>query len=278
MTQSRWDNWGLKLANILSYFLFASSNVYSGLSGHHIGGPVTTYLTPAPWLFGVWSVINTLFLGLLVYQFWPSGHKTVVESLQWRFPALFVLNSLCSMFYSVHGSRVANLVAFGILCLVAGTVSHLYGKLRMGPEPRNWCDLLFIHLPISLYHGFIVIMFFVAAFAVAGVDTHTHKAGTVTKILVFLTLFFLESTAAGYVFYGNGDIAGAVVISLGLLAIAQEQQSSRFIHWSALYVYNALVLTILQHFLWYLVHCRSSCLGHRHPRSAFCPTRECRDG
>ena len=47
-------------------------------------------------------------------------------------------------------------------------------------------------------------------------------------------LFFLQSSSAGYVFYGNRDIAGALVVSLGLLAIAQQQSNLRFIHWTAL--------------------------------------------
>lgn len=232
----QWDVVALKLGNIVSYFLFASSNVYSALEGRQLGGPIETYLTPAPWIFGVWPLINTMFMGLLFYQFWPGGHKLVTESLGWRFPLLFFLNAICSMCYALDGSRVASLAGFLVLCLVAGIVSHLYGSLRTNSTPRTWPEQLFVHLPISLYHGFIVLLFCVAAFAVAGVDKHTHKAGVLTKLLVFLTLIFLHSTAAGYVYYGNGDIVAATVISFGLLAIGQEQHQSRFIHWSALYV------------------------------------------
>lgn len=245
MARSDTEVWALKLANVASYLLFTSSNVYSGLSGHKMGGPITTYITPAPWFFGVWSLIHTLLFGLMVYQFWPSGHKAVTEHLGWRLPLLLFLNSLCSMFYSFDGSRVFSLGAFLVLLLVAGIVSHIYGILRMSSDSSSVPEVLFVHLPVSLYHGFIVIIFFVAAFAVAGVDAHAHQAGLITKALVFVSLFFLESTAAGYVFYGNGDIAGALVISMGLLAIACEQRSSRFIHWSAMYVVQRT--NILQH-------------------------------
>ncbi|WFD24356.1 hypothetical protein MEQU1_003055 [Malassezia equina] len=238
--------WALKLTNVLTYVLFTSSNVYSGLSGHKMGGPITTYITPAPWFFGVWSLIHTLLFGLMVYQFWPSGHKAVTEHLGWRLPLLLFLNSLCSTFYSFDGSRFFSLGAFLVLLFVAGIVSHIYGILRLSSDTSSWPDILFVHLPMSLYHGFIVIIFFVAAFAVAGVDAHASKAGLVTKALVFMSLFFLESTAAGYVFYGNGDIAGAFVISLGLLAIACEQQSSRFIHWSAIIFFVISFLAVLR--------------------------------
>ena len=236
MDSARVHVWSLKLANIVSYFLFASSNLYATLMGGTIGGPVETYLTPAPWLMGVSSVINLFFLGLLVYQFWPSGHKVMVNVFGWRFPALFMLNALCTALYSMETSRWFSLGAFFVLCLVAGCISNLYGALRMEPDPATWLDFLLIHLPVSLYHGVIVVIFVVGAFAVGGVDAQLQHAGVVTKILVFVTLFFLESTAAGYVFYGNRDIAGASMIALGLLAIAQHQQRSRFVHWSAVYV------------------------------------------
>ncbi|WFD42564.1 hypothetical protein MPSI1_001210 [Malassezia psittaci] len=226
----------LKACNILSYLLFTSSNVYAGLGGDslRLGHPVHTFLTPAQWFFGVCPLINFLFLGLLIYQFTPRGGKVVTEQLNWRFPALFVLNSIFTSLYSLQGSRMLNLLAFLVLCVVAGVVSHLYGSLRTEAEPETWMDRYLVHLPFSLYHGLIVVVFFVSAFGVLGVDAETHAPGIITKILVFLTLFFLESTVAGYVLYGNGDIAGATVISLGLKAIADEQRSSKFIHWSAL--------------------------------------------
>lgn len=96
-------------------------------------------------------------------------------------------------------------------------------------------DSLFAFLPLSIFHGLIVVVYFVAAFAVFGVDARSHQPHVATNVLVFITLFFLESTAAGYVFYGNGDIAGATVVTLGLLAIGLHQHTP-FIHWSAMCV------------------------------------------
>ena len=89
----------------------------------------------------------------------------------------------------------------------------------------------------------------------------------VTKVLVFLILFFLDSTVTGYVFYGNGDIGGATVITIGLLAIAQHQQTSGFVHWSALCVFLSM-LTILQSVFCNLIY-RSDSGDYSHdPRPA----------
>jgi len=93
----------------------------------------------------------------------------------------------------------------------------------MESEALNLADTLFVYLPVSLMHGFVVVMFFVGAFALVPRDA-----------ILLSVLFFLQSSSAGYVFYGNRDIAGALVVSLGLLAIAQQQSNLRFIHWTAL--------------------------------------------
>lgn len=62
-------------------------------------------------------------------------------------------------------------------------------------------------------------LIFVTAFEAFGTSTHNH-AGIATKVLVFLSLFFLESTSAAYSF-GNadGDLSGSVAITWSLFAL-----------------------------------------------------------
>lgn len=234
-----------KAINVIAYVLFASSNTYAAITGKHIAGNVDTYITPAAWFYGIWHILNVLFLGLIVYQFWPGTAQLTQYSLGWRFPTALVLHALCTLLYTQKNSTPIYCVAFITFCMVTTLVNQLYGILRTNAEPLNWADVFFVFLPISLYHGATILLFFVSVFAISGFHSTEHEAGMVTKVLVFLILFFLDSTVTGYVFYGNGDIGGASVISIGLLAIAQHQQTSRFIHWSALCVFLSM-LTILQ--------------------------------
>jgi len=104
----------------------------------------------------------------------------------------------------------------------------------MESEALNLADTLFVYLPVSLMHGFVVVMFFVGAFALVPRDAYSHKPSYLVDAILLIVLFFLQSSSAGYVFYGNRDIAGALVVSLGLLGIAQQQSNLRFIHWTAL--------------------------------------------
>ncbi len=52
------DDLLLKVANIASYALFTSGNVYAQLQGTVVS---ETYLTPSRWIFGVWPFIHFLF-------------------------------------------------------------------------------------------------------------------------------------------------------------------------------------------------------------------------
>ena len=239
------ESFAFKAINIIAYVLFASSNTYAAMTGNHIAGNVDTYITPAAWFYGIWHILNVLLLGLIVYQFWPGTAQLTQYSLGWRFPTALVLHALCTLLYAQKNSTPIYYVAFITFCMVTTLVNQLYGNLRTDAEPLNWADVFFVFLPISLYHGATIILFFVSVFAISGFHSTEHEAGIVTKVLVFLILFFLDSTVTGYVFYGNGDIGGATVITIGLLAIAQHQQTSGFVHWSALCVFLSM-LTILQ--------------------------------
>jgi len=86
-----------------------------------------------------------------------------------------------------------------------------------------------------LYHGWTTVLVITSAFDAFGVDALTHRAGTWTKVFVFLALFFLEATAATYSFSSpEGDLPASIAIAWSLWAIFAHQTSSGFIHWSAL--------------------------------------------
>ncbi|PWZ02164.1 hypothetical protein BCV70DRAFT_198446 [Testicularia cyperi] len=244
------DDLLLKVANIVAYIVFTSGNVYSQLGVGNDPVRQETYLTPERWIFGVWPFIHALFLGMIIYQFTDAGSSHIVHGIGWRFPGLCILNGiysgLMSAQYTGHHDRIYGILAFVVMLLIAGTVSHCYRSLKVHHSSNNLADTVFVHLPFSLYHGFVVVLLFVTGFEAFGVNAATHKAGIITKILVFLSLLFLESTAAGYVWYSEGDVAGALVISLSLLAIFQHQTTSKFIHWSALAFFIISLIAVLR--------------------------------
>ncbi|KZV84730.1 hypothetical protein EXIGLDRAFT_741864 [Exidia glandulosa HHB12029] len=222
----------LKIVNVIVYLVLLGSNIFT-LAGpewgyHHYARD--TYFTPAWWSWYIWSAIHLLLFGFIIYQFFPEGKRTIIDGVGWRFPLLTVVNAV----YVNVWNRGHYIVAFIFALIVSAAVSHTYYVVKRDHRSESLNDELWVHLPFGLWHGWTTVLVFVTAFEAFGTSTLNH-AGIATKVLVFLSLFFLESTSAAYSF-GNadGDISGSVAITWSLFAIFDHQRSSRFIHWSAL--------------------------------------------
>ena len=84
-------------------------------------------------------------------------------------------------------------------------------------------------MPFSLYHGWTVVLVVLSGFEAFGIDAHKYKPDTLTKVLVFVALFFLGATGAGYALYNSdGDLAGSSVIAWALWGVYDNQKNGRY--------------------------------------------------
>jgi hypothetical protein len=232
MATAQWrEGLFLKIVNVLVYFLFLGSNIYTIVTPDAIYGNLKqTYLSPSIWAFFAWSIIHFLLLGTVIYQFTSAHAKAVViDGISWWFPLLGVLNATFVGVWA-HQQYIA---AFILSLLVSTTVSNIYYIVKKHHSSESLGDELFVHLPFSMWHGWTIVIVFLTAFETFGVDATKYPAGVWTKVFVFLSLLCLEGTAASYAFSSvDGDLPGAFVISWTLWAIFDHQRSP-FIHWSA---------------------------------------------
>ncbi|KAF8893868.1 hypothetical protein BD779DRAFT_1435362 [Infundibulicybe gibba] len=233
MADASWkDGILLKILNIIVYFLFLGSNLYTVTAPSDIYyNAKETYITPAPWAFLIWSLIHILLLGTVIYQFFPAGKKIIIDGVSWRFPLLGLLNAIYVNLWATH----YYIIAFIFALFVSSAVTHIYYIVKKHHSAQSLAEELFIHLPFSLYHGWTTVLVILTAFEAFGVNAFHHKAGIWTKVFVFLGLFFLEGTAATYAFSTpEGDLPASIAIAWSLWAIFAHQTSSAFVHWSAL--------------------------------------------
>jgi len=232
MAEASWtDDILLKLINIVVYFAFLGSNIYTIAAPHDIYySGKETYITPAPWAFLIWTLIHLLLLGTIVYQFTAAGKKVIIDGISWRFALLGVLNAVYVHIWASHHY----VVAFIFALFVSSAVTHIYYIVKKYHAPTNTGDEIFVHLPFSLWHGWTTVLVVLTAFEAFGTNALAHPAGVWTKVFVFLALFFLEGTAAAYAFTSpEGDLPASIAIMWSLFAIF-AQQSDPFVHWSAL--------------------------------------------
>ncbi|KAM0751004.1 hypothetical protein T439DRAFT_300958 [Meredithblackwellia eburnea MCA 4105] len=208
----------LKVVNVLVFVFCFSSNLYGSIGGHRHGP--STPVTPSGYVFEIWSLIDLLLLGFVIYQFFDGSADVI--SLGWRFAILGILNSVFVHVYS-HGQY---LPAFILSLFVASAVSTIYYTLAHHHAASNDLDLLLIHLPFSLWHAWALVTVVISAFAAFTRSGNSHHPNEVVTILACIALAFFAITAWGYAMKSKkGDIAGALVLVWVLFGVWDHQNN-----------------------------------------------------
>jgi hypothetical protein len=227
----------IKIANLLAYIFLLGANVYSGLGPDNEDSPYReshpTYITPAPFIFGIWGLIHFLLGGFVIYQFFSSSPEVIEDGIHWHFVGITLLNSLWLALWQTDHlflAWITILITSSQVSYIYYTIKNKYG--RSGGSSFN--EIIWVHAPFSLYHAWIFVIAVISTFAAFLPDKEDdHSPSIIVKILVVLGLLFLEGTAVGYIEKFKGDIAGAVVIAWTLYGIFVEQEDP-IIHWTAL--------------------------------------------
>ncbi|KAG9069928.1 hypothetical protein KI688_009253 [Linnemannia hyalina] len=228
-------HWPSKVSNVLVYVTLLSGNLYSTFGGdRNQDSPYDSrhksYITPAQFTFYLWSLVHFLFGGLVIYQWFNDKvHRTV----GWHFVIVSIFNAIwLALWSSGH-----TFLAFVTLIFTTGAVSYIYARLREDRSDDSWLDTLFLDLPFSLYHSWIVVLLVINAFAVFSPINDDPEGpqgpSTFQTILAIAGLGFVASTVVGYIEYKKGDVAGALVLAWYLFGVFAHQDEPA-IHWTAL--------------------------------------------
>ena len=91
------------------------------------------------------------------------------------------------------------------MVFTSGAVSYIYYRLKELHASETWAETLFLHLPFSLYHAWILVLMVINLFAVFG---PVKDDGPSTFHIVFAVagLLFVGSVVVGYIEYKKGDV------------------------------------------------------------------------
>ncbi|GES82772.1 hypothetical protein RCL_jg11579.t1 [Rhizophagus clarus] len=170
----------IKVFNVLVYIFLLGSNVYSGLDPNNknnspYGGKHITFISPAPFVFGVWGLIHFLLGGFVIYQ-WFANQDLVLDGINWHFVSITVLN---------------------VLWLALWESDHLI---------LAWITILITTIPVTIIYTIL-----------------KQRSRDVS----------LNEPTVGYLYKGEGDFSGSLVIAWYLYGVAVEQNDAA-IHWTAL--------------------------------------------
>lgn len=249
----------LKWINVLAFALTVVVNSVAG-STKIIGGNTTadvsnanpTLVTPAGYVFSIWGVIYILLGIFVVFQALPSQkEKGYQEKIGW----LFVLSSLLNIAWLFLWQFEYLSLSVFVMFLLLATLIAIYLRLNIGKSTVSLRERLAVHLPFSVYLGWITIASIanVAATLVSvdwdgfGVSNGTWAstgAQTWAALIIIIALLI-----ALLVIATRRDVAYGLVIIWASVGIAVNQSKYSNIvmvaEISAIIVAIALVASIL---------------------------------
>ncbi|KAG8991269.1 hypothetical protein FRB93_002845 [Tulasnella sp. JGI-2019a] len=207
----------LKLINKIFFLAFFATDIFCIVKGVH-GHRNNSFLTAPTMTFGVWTVIQILFIGSIIYQWSDRGKKIIIDGLSWRLPVIFLLNTTYLHFW-IH-SNLFPVFIFAIFANVA--VTNAYYILKTKHHPKNIYDELLVHTPISILHAWSVFLVIDSAFAAFG-EQVSHGPHPWTKFYLVVALLGLEFVSACYALAtSEGDLAGNITITWVLYGLARR--------------------------------------------------------
>jgi len=224
--------------------LAGSTKIIGGRNTADVSNANSTLITPAGYVFAIWGVIYILLGVFVAYQALPSQKgKEYLDKISWLFILSSVVNIAWLFAWQYEYLSLSVLLIFALL----GTLILIYMRLGIGKSKATRREKLVVHLPFSVYLGWITVASIadVAATLVSynwngfGISPSTWAILVVAVALV-ITMLMLAT---------RKDIAYSLVIIWALIGIGVNHTGNQsvvtLIEVASALVAVALVATVL---------------------------------
>jgi benzodiazapine receptor len=241
----------LKWLNIVAFVLTivvnglaGSTTILGGKNTAQISDANPTLITPAGYVFSIWGVIYILLGIFVVFQALPSEQG---KEFQKRIGLLFVLSSFLNIAWLFLWQFEYLSLSCVLMFLLLATLILIYLRLSIGKSKVTMREKLAVHLPFSVYLGWITIAS-IANVTVTLVSVNWDGFGIspetwATLIIIVALLITMLVTVT------RKDVAYGLVVMWALVGIAVKQSENQNIvmitEISAIIVAIALATTFL---------------------------------
>ena len=205
-------------ATILVNSLAGSTRLIGGRNTAEVSAAFPTLITPAGFTFAIWGVIYALLAALVTFQFLPRHRR---DRFNDQIGVLFIVSSLFNIIWLFlwQNELVVESVLV-IFCLLI-TLATTYIRLKVGKSTVSLEERLCVHLPFSVYLGWITI----ASIAdVSSALVSTQWAGLGLSPTLWAQLVVLVALGITLLLLGTRrDPAYGLVIVWALVGITANQ-------------------------------------------------------
>jgi hypothetical protein len=199
------QKWTLVILNLLG---FLGTVVANGLANAlpinnkttgELSDQYANLFVPAGVTFAVWGVIYTLLAIFVVYQFILAIKKDAdSSSFIERIGPLFFVSSLLNIGWIIAWHYEILLLSLVLMLLLLGCLIVIYLRLRVGKAIATKAEKYLVHLPFSIYLGWITI-------------------ATIANVTALLVSVNWNAFGLGEQFWAVAVIAVGIAIGLGTL-------------------------------------------------------------
>lgn len=169
---------------------------------------------PAGITFSIWGIIYLLLALNVIYQFVYSLRKeTADDSFMERIGILFFLTCLFNAGWVVVWSYEQVKLSLGIMLLLLVTLAVAYLRLGIGRGSASGADKAFVHLPYSVYFGWI-------------------SVATIANAAAFLVSVKWDRLGLPESFWAVAMIAVAVLLALLMLFFRRDIFYALVVDWA----------------------------------------------
>jgi benzodiazapine receptor len=175
-------------------------------------------ITPAGYVFAIWEIIYALMLVFVIYQLLP---KQKDKLFQRQIGALFILSSIFNVVWLFLWQY--DYITFSVLLMFAllATLITIYLRLDIGKSRVSLTDKLCVHLPFSVYLGWITVASIAnVAAALVSVGWGGFGLSAETWAIAAIIIALIVTLV---VIVARRDVAYSLVIVWALVGIAAKQ-------------------------------------------------------
>lgn len=238
----KWSNIIAFVLTVIVNSLAGSTTLIGGVNTAQISNSNPTLITPAGYVFSIWGIIYVLLGVFVIFQALPS-QKEYTTRIGW----LFVLSSIINIAWLFLWQYEFLSSSIALMFLLLATLILIYLRLGIGKSPITLREKLAVHVPFSVYLGWITIAS-IANVSVALVSVNWNGFGIGQEIWATL-IIIVALVITLLVLATRRDIAYGLVIIWALIGIAVKQSGNQNIvtltEASAIIVVLALAATII---------------------------------
>jgi len=220
----RWINILAFVLTIIVNSLAGSTTIIGGKFTNQISDANPTLITPAGYVFSIWGIIYILLGIFTVYQA-LSGRQS--EAVRRRISWLFALSSAFNIVWLFFWQYEYLSVSLVLMFLLLATLILIYLRLGIGKTKAPIQERLAVHLPFSVYLGWITIAA-IANVAVTLVSLNWDGFGLSPEIWAAL-LITIALIITLLVLATRKDIAYALVVIWALVGIGVNQSGNQIV-------------------------------------------------